>query len=130
MIGVMLLSSDGFYADTVGSVSWGPNSDKQWLHNLIKDQEVLVGHNTFVSISMFPKLMKLATWVDKPTKRTTINFGGLKTWKKYPPDIFIVHKTYKPLHSGFKLADNFFDGYLRVTSYKETYYEEIVYGKK
>jgi dihydrofolate reductase len=130
MIGVMLLSKDYYIADSQGNATWGPIEDKKWLHRIIRDQEVLIGYNTAQSIKKYTHLMSLASWVAEPSKDTTIHFGGLKTWQKYPPKIFIVHRTFEELHEGVKLPCNFFDNYKLLSSVVFNTYEELLYVKK
>ena len=130
MTGVMLLSADNYYADEEGKVDWGPEADKLWLRRYITDEVVLIGHNTWSTIEHLDKLLKLATWTFTDAKNATINFGGFNTWKKFPPDLFIVHRTYENLNGGFKLPRDFFDDYREVKTYRYQTYEEILYEKK
>lgn len=154
MIGVLLLSKDGFYADKSGSVDWGPGSDKIWLRSFIRNEIVIVGHNTFESIRDFEGLLCLPTkWLVSSRSKIygvlnalrfckdcheafpkdedpTVNFGGPKNLIKYPPDKIIVHKTYDNLDRGLKLEPDFFKDYEIFSTNQEPEYEVINYVKK
>lgn len=113
MIGLILLSANNMYANSVGEVDWGPAEDKAWLKEQIKGKNVLVGYSTFATLSKYPKLLALAKqWfvpayeriygfknvcridpLDTDISRLNIdiNFGGPHTFAKYPPDKIIAH---------------------------------------
>lgn len=153
MIGVLLLSKDGFYADISGSMSWGPLSDKMWLRHFITNEVVITGHRTFESIRNYDGLMCLPKrWlVDTRNKiynvpnalrfckscheafpkdnDPTVNFGGPSTMLKYKPDKIIVHITYDNLKKGLKLPEDFFKGYEIFSTSQEPEYEVVNYVK-
>lgn len=128
MTGLLLLSRDNYYANEDGSVAWGPKSDKEWVKKFIKGHSVLVGYNTYQSIKGYRELMASARWTNTPP--AIISFGGIKTFLRYPPDEFIVHKTYENLGGGLKLPADFFKGYKLVKKEKLMDYEERTYVKK
>ena len=105
MTGIILISRDDFYADENGNVNWGPKSDKEWVKNFIKNQVVFVGYKTWEKIKTYDSLLEQAAkWViGEPTPDCTIHFGGPASFKKYPPDRLIVHRTREYLHKGLKL---------------------------
>ena len=130
MTGIVLLSRDEFYADLDGGVSWGPESDKQWVRDFIKDKVVFVGYKTWETIQKYPLLLAHPRkWViGEPTKECEVHFGGMKTFKKYPPDRMIVHRTRTYLKKGLKY--NCKCGWKLVSCKELTDYTEIIYVKK
>lgn len=104
MTGILLLSRDEFYADLNGDVSWGPQSDKDWVKEQIKDKVVFVGYNTWETIKDVESLVELpAEWViGELTKKCDIHFGGPASFAMYPPDRLIIHRTRNYLGEGLK----------------------------
>jgi hypothetical protein len=104
MTGVLLLSRDGYYADKDGKVEWGPESDKIWLREFIRDKVVFVGYKTWETIKPYELLKAYPRkWViGEPSPDCEVHFGGPKTLKKYPPDRLIIHRTRFDLGEGLK----------------------------
>ena len=130
MIGIILLSRDEMYAKANGDIIDGPESDKQWLRDFIKDKTVFIGYKTWESIQEFPLLLAhpLKWVVGELTEPCDVHFGGPSSFLKYPPDRLIVHRlrTYEP--DGLK-----FDcpcGKKLISCIEQTDYTEIIYAKK
>lgn len=104
MVGIVLLSRDEFYANLDGSMVAGPASDKTWVRNMILNKKVFVGYKTWESIQQYPYLLKLPSkWViGELTEPCEIHFGGPASFKKYPPDILIIHRLRTYLKEGLK----------------------------
>lgn len=153
MTGMILLSANGMYATADGQVGWGPQEDKNWVAEQITGKVVLVGYDTFTSISKYPKLLaKAKQWfvpsyeriygyknvgrldpLDTDISRLgiDINFGGPHTLIKYPPSTIIVHIAPVDLVDGsLVFPTSILEGYtLAQRVGKPTYLEEI-YVKK
>jgi len=130
MTGILLLSRDEFYADINGDVSWGPESDKLWVREFIKDKVVFVGEATWQTIQKYPLLLAYPIkWVrGEPTKECEVHFGGPKTFKKYPPNKMIIHRTRTYLKEGLKFECKC--KYKLLSVDELTDYTEIIYVKK
>lgn len=130
MIGIILLSREEMYARLDGTVDFGPESDKQWVREFITDKKVFVGYKTWESIQKYPKLLALPSkWVvGELTEPCDVHFGGPASFKKYPPDKLIIHRTRTFLKRGLKFNCGCGKKLLYVREYPE--YTEIVYAKK
>lgn len=149
MIGIMLVSNDWFCADDNGSVAWGPEADKHWVHEAIKGKSVLVGYSTFTTISKYPKLLAMAKQWYVPTfdriygfknvaslnplddidnLAIDINFGGVETFKKYPPDTLVIHQASITLGSGYSFPTAWLDNYELVNNVDKGSYLELEYA--
>ena len=129
MTGLILLSYDGFYADSAGNIIKGPKADKQWLLRKITGKRVLIGWKTWESIKNYKKLISAPDFwsIGKLHGYCDYNFGGPKTFAKYPPDKIIVHRTYFNQETGLKfegLRDYVLVSWKTYGSYKEEIYEK------
>ena len=104
MTGIILLSRDEFYAKLDGTIIDGPESDKQWVRDFIKDKIVFVGYKTWESIQQYPLLLAHpAKWVvGELTEPCDVHFGGPESFKKYKPDRLIIHRLRTYEHEGLK----------------------------
>lgn len=153
MTGMILLSANGKYATQDGKVDWGPESDKAWVRENITGKIVLVGFDTFDTISKYPKLLALAKqWfvpsynrlygyknvarldpldTDISALNIDINFGGPHTLAKYPPDKLIVHIAPVDLVDGsLEFPKSIFDKYNFAQRVGKPEYLEEIYVKK
>ncbi len=106
MIGVILVSADGYISDKNGRVDWGPMEDKVWLRHFIRDKIVFTGVNTWRSIRAFDIVKVPYYWVvGEPTPNCQVHFGGMKSLNKYPPDVLIIHRS--PNTLGLKGGEKF-----------------------
>ena len=130
MTGIILVSRDEMYANLDGSIIEGPESDKQWVREFIKDKTVFVGYLTWMSIQTYPLLILLAKkWVvEDMTEPCDVHFGGPKSFLKYPPDKLIIHRTRTVLGKGIKFECPCGKRLLSSTEMPD--YTEIIYAKK
>lgn len=130
MTGIILLSRDEFYATLDGDVSWGPESDKEWVRWFITDKVVFCGPKTWESIQQYPLLLARAKkWVTgEPTPECEVHFGGPATFEKYPPTRMIIHRTRFNLNEGLKF--NCGCSKRLISCVELTDYTEIIYEKK
>ncbi len=130
MIGIVLLSRDEMYANLDGSIVNGPESDKEWVRNFIVDKTVFVGYKTWKTLENYVHLLALPKkWViGELTEPCDVHFGGLESFKKYPPDRMIVHRTREVLGEGlhFKCPC----GKKLISCVEMPDYTEIIYEKK
>lgn len=128
MTGLLLLSRDDFYARLDGDISWGPQSDKDWIKEMIKDRIVFVGYKTWETIKDLDFLVSLPKeWViGEPNEHCQIHFGGPASLVKYPPDKLIIHRTRDYLKEGLKFECNCHKKLISVQELPD--YTEIVYS--
>ena len=102
-IGLMLLSSDGFYIDNLGKLPKRPSWDKEFITKLIKGKRVLCSKAT---LDTLPKsILDAAYFTTNPDVEYDINFG-IDTFK-IKPDLLIVTRSNHELGQGklFRLSD-------------------------
>lgn len=127
MTGILLLSRNEFYADLQGRVDWGPKSDKDWVAGFIADKTVFVGYKTWESIQQYSFLLSLPTkWVvGELTEPCDVHFGGPASFKLYPPDKLIIHRTRTYLTEGHKFKCTCRKKLISVSELAD--YAEIIY---
>lgn len=127
----MLLSKNNCYADENGSVHWGPPGDKWSVRSAIYGKKVFVGRATWKTIEKYTTLVDLPEeWIFDTPGEADIHFGGPKSFYKYPPDSFIIHRTYTEIAG---LSFNMFwleNNYKLVGTKKLLEYEVLLYEKQ
>jgi hypothetical protein len=100
-VGVVLVSSDGFYATAEGKLPARPSWDKAFITALAKGSKVLVSPNTLAALP--PSIVKVASRIDTPSfypdDSWDVNFG-IATFRAYPPKLMFICKSAEPLHAG------------------------------
>ncbi len=131
MTGILLLSENNCFADEDGKVSWGPAADKLWVRRMIFQKKVFVGYHTWKSIQSHYSLLDLpSSWQFVNPMDATIHFGGPKSFKSFPPDRFIIHKTRTPIAGMFFDMNWLEDNYELTDSSDCPEYTELIYAKK
>jgi hypothetical protein len=101
IIGVLLLSKDGYYVGRDGQLPDRAEWDKHFLTDLIRNQYVLCSENTLKKIPRsMHKSAKLVT--DNPMRIDSCSFVnfGICTFASHPPHLLLVSKSTKNLNGG------------------------------
>ena len=131
MIGILLLSANNCYADMNGGVEWGPAEDKLWVRNFIYNKSVFVGKATWKTIDQFSSLIDLPhTWQFEHPMNAEVHFGGPKSFKKFPPTEFFIHRLYDDIEGKTFDMQWLEDNYELKASVKKQPWEELYYVKK
>ena len=105
-LGILLLSSDGFYVDEEGNLPQRTLWDKQFLLDLCRDRKVIASDST---IGHLPKsLLDVCKSVDNSARPFGYDINlGIETYNMYDTDILLITRSAEPLHKGkiFKLDD-------------------------
>ncbi len=130
MTGIILISRNSMYANLDGTIIDGPQSDKQWVREMIMDKVVFVGYKTWESIQEFPYLLTLPEkWIiGELTEPCDIHFGGPKSFALYPPDKLIIHRLRTYVKEGLLFKCNCGKKLISVEELSD--YTEITYEKK
>lgn len=109
MIGMVLLSIDGYYVGSTGGLPERPDFDKDLLLALCKGMNVLCSPNTEKDLPA--SVHKVANTVNSATYLKDINLG-IVTFKTNPPDVMLVVRGINSLKDGKKfdmqwLKDNY-----------------------
>lgn len=97
-LGVVLVSSDGYYLSENGKLPARPSWDKPFLMSLIADKIVLCSPNT--EKDMPPSFRKaVIKIVTDPTEFHHVNFG-ISTFKSCPPTLLLLMRSKEPLGGG------------------------------
>ena len=106
-LGILLLSSNGFYVDEEGNLPQRTPWDKQFLLDLCRNRKVIASNNT---IGQLPKsLLNVCKSVDNSARPFGYDINlGIETYNMYDTDILLITRSAEPLHKGkiFKL-DNY-----------------------
>lgn len=109
MIGIVLISTDGYYVGPNGELPKRPWFDKGLLLALCKGMNVLCSPNTKNDLPN--SVIKVANTVNSPIWQADVNLG-ISTFRSTPPDIMLVVRGTDNLNKGKKfdmqwLNDNY-----------------------
>ena len=99
MIGIVLLSADGYYVGLNGELPKRPWFDKDLLLALCKGMNVLCSPNTEKDLPT--SVVKAANIIDTNPHHKSVNLG-ISTFRSNPPDIMIVVQNSQFLGEGKK----------------------------
>lgn len=106
MIGVMLVNQD-MVAAINGKIIKGPESDKKWLANFVKNKRAIVGSKTYeadlIHMPKFVASMKELIIIGKDyvaledvdLSKVDICLGGATLLETIKPEILILHQIYE-----------------------------------
>ena len=111
-IGIVLISSDGYYLGPDGQLPARHAWDKSFLTSLAKGQDILCSPNTANTLP--PSIVKVASSIHiEPREPHTLNFGISSFTTE--PKLFILVKAHEQLGGGKKFR-RFFASYYNLLS--------------
>jgi hypothetical protein len=99
MIGIVLISADGYYLGPNGELPKRPWFDKDLLLGICKGMNILCSPNTERTLPA--SICKVANTVNSSTHMKDVNLG-ISTFKTTPPDILILVQSSQFLGEGKK----------------------------
>ncbi|MCI4435393.1 MAG: hypothetical protein JHC33_01100 [Ignisphaera sp.] len=103
MIGIVLISADGYYLGPNGELPERPWFDKDLLLGVCKGMNILCSPNT--EIALPESVRKVANTVNSYIHQYDVNLG-ISTFKSNPPDVMILVQSRQLLKGGRKFDVN------------------------